>query len=467
MDVLVLIARLLLAATFAIAGIGKLGDRTGSRQSLTDFGVPAFLVGPFAWLLPIAELAGAVTLVPFATAWYGAAGVLAMLMLFIVGIAVNMARGRRPDCHCFGQLHSEPVGWPTLVRNGVLLCIAALVLWQGPGASLANALTSLNGWQIATLAAAALSLFELWLLFDILRQNGRLLLRLEAVEARQTAQTAASPKGLPVDTPAPDFSLPGLDDRPVTLDMLRQEGKPVLLVFTNSDCPPCDALLPEVARWQQEHVDRLSIVPVSRGSADTNRAKMAKHSIRNALLQNDTEPSNSYRAQVTPSAVLVRDGMISSSLAVGTEDIRGLVARAMLPPPVKKGQPAPSLTVTDLDGNPADLATRRGRRTLLLFWNPACGFCQKMLPGLKTWERNHPAGAPELLVISSGPVEDNRQQGFRAPVWLDGAGTVMRAFGADGTPSAVLLDEGGTVASDIGIGAEQVMTLAVPVTESR
>jgi hypothetical protein len=36
---------------------------------------------------------------------------LALLVLFIVAIAVTLARGRKPDCHCFGQLHSKPIGW--------------------------------------------------------------------------------------------------------------------------------------------------------------------------------------------------------------------------------------------------------------------------------------------------------------------------------------------------------------------
>ena len=39
-----------------------------------------------------------------------AAIVAALLLAFVGGIAFNMARGNAPDCHCFGQLHSEPAG---------------------------------------------------------------------------------------------------------------------------------------------------------------------------------------------------------------------------------------------------------------------------------------------------------------------------------------------------------------------
>ena len=69
MDVMLLIARVLLAGVFGVAGMAKLADRAGSRQALRDFGVPAGLASPMGILLPLAELAVAVALVPTTTAW--------------------------------------------------------------------------------------------------------------------------------------------------------------------------------------------------------------------------------------------------------------------------------------------------------------------------------------------------------------------------------------------------------------
>src|SRR5437764_1451984 len=117
MGVTLLAARLLLAAVFAVAALTKVADRAGTRQAIMNFGLPALLAGPLGLLLPAAELAVAVALVPTVSAWWGAIGAFTLLLLFSAGIGVNLARGRRPDCHCFGQLHSEPVGWPTLARN--------------------------------------------------------------------------------------------------------------------------------------------------------------------------------------------------------------------------------------------------------------------------------------------------------------------------------------------------------------
>src|SRR5215203_5149372 len=131
MDTVLLFARLLLAAVFIVAGGAKLADREGSRRAVADFGVPAALAAPLGVLLPLAELAVAVALIPTSTAFWGAVGALVLLLLFVAGIGANLARGRKPDCHCFGQLHSSPVGWSTLARNGVLAAIATFVVWQG------------------------------------------------------------------------------------------------------------------------------------------------------------------------------------------------------------------------------------------------------------------------------------------------------------------------------------------------
>ena len=154
MNSVLLLARLLLSATFALAGISKLADRAGTRQSILDFGLPAFLASPLAVLLPVLELLCAVTLLPATSSPWGAAGALILLLAFIAGISVNLVRGRRPDCHCFGQLHSAPVGWKTIARNSALSGLAALVVWQGlenPAPSYRRWFASLNSFEITAL----------------------------------------------------------------------------------------------------------------------------------------------------------------------------------------------------------------------------------------------------------------------------------------------------------------------------
>jgi thiol-disulfide isomerase/thioredoxin len=107
-----------------------------------------------------------------------------------------------------------------------------------------------------------------------------------------------------------------------------------------------------------------------------------------------------------------------------------------------------------------DLREFRGSNTLLLFWRPSCGFCRRMLDDLKAWETSRPHGAPSVLVVSSGTVEENTAMGLRSPVVLDQDFSTGTAFGADGTPMAVIIDAGGRIASDLVSGASAVMGLA-------
>src|SRR5215207_3506246 len=502
-----------------VAGASKLADCKGSREALVDFGVPSFLASPLGILLPLIELAAAAALIPAGTAWWGAVGALALLLMFVAGIGTNLALGRKPDCHCFGQLHSAPAGWKTLTRNGVLAVVAGFIVWQGrdgAGPSVVSWLGKLSATQSVALVAGlvVLRLFAVqwWFMVHLLRQNGRLLVRLEALEvmlgtgsgeapSQNRAQRAA---GLPVGTQAPSFSLPGLYGETLTLEALRASGKPVMLLFTDPGCGPCTALLPEIRRWQKEHAqEELTISLISRGSVEQNRAKSTEHGLREVLLQKEWEVAHAYEAYGTPSAVLVEpDGKIASPLAQGSDAIKALVARAaqerlptqrptqrplMQPQPqgepcpncgkvhptngnghphpvmsqgTKVGEPAPPIELQDLKGNTVTLEDFKGEKTLVLFWNPECGFCQQMLPDLKDLENSSSKEASKILVVSAGTGEANKAMGLRSPVVLDPQFAVGRAFGAAGTPSAVLVDEEGRIASEVAIGAPAVLGLA-------
>jgi hypothetical protein len=144
MNVALLVLRLLLAVVFATAAAAKLTDRAGARRAVRDFGVPAALVPAVAVCLPVVELAIALALLPLTSAWWAATGALVLLLVFVVAIAANLMRGNRPECRCFGQLSSKPLGWRTLGRTGLLAAVAAMVVVAGrgsAGASVAEAWT--------------------------------------------------------------------------------------------------------------------------------------------------------------------------------------------------------------------------------------------------------------------------------------------------------------------------------------
>jgi len=467
MDGLLLLLRLILSGTFAVAGFTKLKDPQGTRQSFLDFGAPASIAGPAARLLSLAELLCAAAILPARLALWGAAGTLFLLIVFIAAISNSLAHGRRHACHCFGQLDAKPIGWTTIARNAVLAIIAAAVIFGARGRHLPGFrswLSSLDRFETAVvaffIALATLAALWAWSVVHLLRQNGRLMLRLEAIEVDLGLRPAPPEPGLPVGTPAPHFRVAALDGGIVTLDALRRLNETLLLIFVEPGCPGCDALMPDMAKWQRVYEGRFTIAVISRGSLESNRAKAAEHGIQNFLMQVGEETSHAYQAEGTPTAVLVRKGRIASHVAGGPDAIHALVEKAQLPPPLEKGELAPDVSLPDLDGQTVTLRGLRGIRHLLLFWNPDCGFCQGMLDDIKAWERETQDDAPRLLVISTGTPEANRAQGFRAPMVLDYGFQTGQQFGATGTPSAVLLDEQGHIASDVMVGAEAVMGLA-------
>lgn len=315
----VLIIRVLLAAVFAAAAAAK---TAAPAAALPGFGVPRWLVRPLAAGLPAAELAVAASLLPASTAWYGALAAAGLLAGFTAAVAYQLARGRRPDCNCFGRLRSKPIGPSTLVRNGVLLGLGAFAVVAGRR----DAGPSVVGWLGQPLPAAiaglsALVVVQAVLLVLLLRRHGQVLLRLDGAEADP------EPAGLPVGGEAPEFSLPDLDGEPVSLESLRRRGLPVLLVFSDPACGPCSALLPEVGRWQREHAGELTVALISTGDLDDNRARAAEHGLTLVLRQEAHSVGLAYGANGTPMAVLVHaDGHVASEVAAGGAAVAALVS---------------------------------------------------------------------------------------------------------------------------------------------
>jgi thiol-disulfide isomerase/thioredoxin/uncharacterized membrane protein YphA (DoxX/SURF4 family) len=488
MHAALLVVRVLLAAVFGLAALTKLADRSGTRRATTEFGAPEALTPIFATLLPLAELAVAgALLVPQAARW-GAVGAFVLLIAFIAAITRSMVRGEAPDCHCFGQLHSEPAGGRALARNVAFAGASGFVAvggWHDAGPSAVAWIGRLDGAGAVALAGglalAALAAAATWVTLMLLRQNGRLLVRLDELEQRiaQAGMPIPPPPsteyGLPIGTEAPDFTLSGLYGETTTLEALVSADNPVLAVFTDPDCGPCNAMLPRIAGWQGDHAGALTIAVLTRGSAEDNRAKVREHGIVNVWLDPDQTVYDAFEVPGTPAAVLIdTQRRIASPTYGGAEAMAALVAEAVgrpfeivrsgpAPPPSPSSPPvgaeAPVIELPDLTGARVGLRAE-DRDTLVVFWNPGCGFCQAMLPELQAWEVDRPPGAPRLVLISSGSVQENESLGLGAPILLDEEFSAGASFGAAGTPSGLLVDSQGRIASDLAVGAEDVMALA-------
>lgn len=126
------VAAMTLGSTLLIASLSKFRDLQGFLLAVLEYDVlPRRLAIVYARLLPPAELAFAVLLLT--GVWPVVTGIAsaAILLSFVVAVSVNVARGRRLNCHCFGTQGGEPVGWFTLGRLVALLGCAAVVVATG------------------------------------------------------------------------------------------------------------------------------------------------------------------------------------------------------------------------------------------------------------------------------------------------------------------------------------------------
>jgi methylamine dehydrogenase accessory protein MauD len=326
MSTVLLMARLGLAVVFAVAGVAKLADLAGSRRAVRAFGVPERLAGIVGTLLPLAELAVAGSLIASGPARWGACGALILLSGFVVGIAAALGKGRQPDCHCFGQLHSAPAGWPMLARNLLFGGVAAVVVLAGPGPSVgtwSGSLSHEQAWVLAGGLVAVIVIGQACLIWRLLRRHGATLIRLHELEAGAAAGGAPA---LTIGDPAPSFDLPGLAGERVSLADLLSAGRDVLLVFTDPRCGPCQTLLPRLAAWQNARSDGVTVALISRGSAADNLSAREEHGLRHIARQAERETDVRYGVIGTPSAILIgADGHVAGPLVLGADHIAGLV----------------------------------------------------------------------------------------------------------------------------------------------
>lgn len=128
MQTLGFIAAISLGLVFLGSGVSKVRDLNGFVLGVFEYDLlPRPLASVVGRLLPVVEIScGAALLIGL---WPRVVGLVSGLLLcsFLIGVSVNLARGRIIDCHCFAPSSSEPIGMVTVTRLGVLLVCAGLV----------------------------------------------------------------------------------------------------------------------------------------------------------------------------------------------------------------------------------------------------------------------------------------------------------------------------------------------------
>ncbi|NOT58591.1 MAG: TlpA family protein disulfide reductase, partial [Acidobacteria bacterium] len=175
----------------------------------------------------------------------------------------------------------------------------------------------------------------------------------------------------------------------------------------------------------------------------------------------------------TPAAVLINaQGRIANAVATGDAAIRALVTYAVATSdaaaPIKLGgslfnvgEPAPRFALPDLQGAEVAFDSLLTRHTLLLFWNPGCGFCKAMAEELKRWEAKPASAETQLVFVSTGERDEIKagSAGFRSTFLHDQENDIAPLFGANGTPSGLMLDAEGRIASSLAVGERNLLAL--------
>lgn len=353
---------------------------------------------------------------------------------------------------------------------------------------------------VSLIASAVLGLVAAGLataLFQILKQQGRLLLRLEQVEKRleldasesidrgTVALQAGTPTGLPAGTALPEARLTDLQGETVALKDFR--GRRVLLAHWSARCGFCDLIAPDLARLAPElEKAGVRLLLVSSGTAEAERELAREHGLEShVLLQTKADPIEAIARLGTPSAYLLdEEGKVAKPLAVGTDQVLELAGEAAAPPGrprrlpaerplsesrierngLKAGTPAPPFTLPEVRGGTVSLDKYQGRKVLLVFSDPHCGPCDQLAPELVRLHEAHRGNGLDLVLVGRGDPEENRRkaerQGFEFPVVLQKKWEVSRDYGIFATPVGFLIDENGVIEKDVARGPDAILALA-------
>ncbi|MET0623679.1 MAG: TlpA disulfide reductase family protein [Pyrinomonadaceae bacterium] len=349
--------------------------------------------------------------------------------------------------------------------------------------------------QILIAAVAVLLLLLLagmgLVLYQVVKQQGRMLLRIDELERGAAAGVLAhephEPGGVAVGEPFEPFALPDLDGRTVSLADFR--GGRVLVVNWDAGCGFCDLAAAELAELQTELRERgVRILLVSRGDADANRKLVEAHGLDcPVLLLEGKEQLKPFEYMGTPVAYLLdEEGKVARPLATGAFEVPALAreaagddgssSRKRLPGErplsesrlerggIKAGTPAPPFSLPDIHGHTTTLESFRGRRVLLVFSDPHCGPCDALAPQLVRLHAEHRDNGLAVVMVGRGDAEENRRKaaehGIEFPLVLQDRWRLSKEYGIFATPVGFLIDEQGVVARDVGTGADEILALA-------
>ncbi len=248
---------------------------------------------------------------------------------------------------------------------------------------------------VLVLAMEGVILISLCTLFyQLLKQQGRILLRLDNLDQSAAAGLAAEaehaefePAGLSVGAQFPAFRFPDVGGRAVGLKDF--EGKRVLLVHWSVECGFCAAIGKDLALIEDAFTkQKVQLVLLSHGEASANRKQAKQLGLKSPILlaKDGSEALEVFNDFGTPAAYLLDEqGRVAHPLVVGSGEVltlarqvavgtgrkrlpgeRGLAESRIERRGLKAGTPAPAFRLPDLSGRMVSPEDYRGRKLLLV-----------------------------------------------------------------------------------------------------
>ncbi len=133
-------------------------------------------------------------------------------------------------------------------------------------------------------------------------------------------------------TLAPEFTLPTLDGKLISLTEARKQG-PVLLLFFKVSCPVCQYAAPFIERvYRANHDDRITVLGISQDNAAKTRQFLREYGVTFPVAIDDLDSytvSNAYGLTNVPTAFLIdaNGGVDVSSVGWSKQDVETINAR--------------------------------------------------------------------------------------------------------------------------------------------
>jgi len=128
-----LACRIILGVIFIYAGAVKIMDPAGFARAIGNYRIlPELLLNPSAVILPWVEVVSGIFLVLGVGIQGASLLVGALLTVFFFALSSSLIRGLDISCGCFStSAEAHRITWSFLVRDFLLICMAAIVFFSG------------------------------------------------------------------------------------------------------------------------------------------------------------------------------------------------------------------------------------------------------------------------------------------------------------------------------------------------